>query len=147
MLGNVKVLKRISFLYAREFQVLSGFGVIGNLPGKANVRYFLSERSLSKRGLKLLQRCNKKTQRCIYGAFGLGKSDMGNGWDFMECCSLISVRIGHLYNQLKKPEIEQNSVRAKSRVRIQKLRVCIQKIFRNTENFATVIFRTVLSLP
>lgn len=48
------------FLYAREFQVFSGFGVIGSLSGKANVRYFLSERSLSKRGLKLLQRCNKK---------------------------------------------------------------------------------------
>ena len=40
MLRNAKVSKRISFLYAREFQVFSGFWVIGNLPGKANVRYF-----------------------------------------------------------------------------------------------------------
>ena len=86
-------------------------------------------------------------QRCVYGTLGLGRSDTGNCWGFMEYCSPISARFGHLHNHLKKPGIEQNSVHAKSRVCIQKLRVCIQKMLRNNENFATVVFRTVLSLP
>ena len=62
MLRNVKVSKRNEYLsYTRvNLRFSQVFGIFDNLPGKANFRYFLSERSLSKRGLKLLQRCNKK---------------------------------------------------------------------------------------
>lgn len=84
MLRNVKVSKTdeclsytcVSFRFS---QVL----VSGNLPEIANVRYFLSERSLSERGLKLLQRCNKKTQRCIHRI--LGNTEVLRSSDVEKC--------------------------------------------------------------
>lgn len=41
---------------SRDFKVLK-------IP---NVRYFYTERSLSGKDLKLLQRCNENTQRCVW---------------------------------------------------------------------------------
>ena len=92
--------RRIPFLYARESQVFSGFWVIGSLPGKANVRYFLSERSLSKRGLNLMQRCNKKTQRCIHRI--LGNTEILQGSDVEKCWSFTKAYT------LRKPKIYRN---------------------------------------
>ena len=85
MLRNVKVSKRNEYIsYTRvNLRFSQVFGIFDNLPGKANVRYFLSERSLSKRGLKLLQRCNKKTQRCIHRI--LGNTEVLRGSDVEKC--------------------------------------------------------------
>lgn len=85
MLRNVKVSKRNEYIsYTRvNLRFSQVFGIFDNLPGKANVRYFLSERSLSKRGLKLLQRCNKKTQRCIHRM--LENTEVLRGSDVEKC--------------------------------------------------------------
>lgn len=67
VLRNVKVLKRNEY-FSYTHVSFRFYKVFGNWQSsrQSERSLFLSERSLSKRGLNLLQRCNKKTQRCIH---------------------------------------------------------------------------------